>query len=139
MRLKHRLQRKYEQAHPRLRDIIPAIVDQEEKNAWELSLFPHLLFPGLIEERMTKLAYASIDESTQTQRKFAARCRSIQTNVNRGGIPRLQGLPPLLKLRRGRRPRSRLRTRLRRAKESRSVSAKEKPQMIPQLPEYRTV
>ena len=57
IRLKHRLQRKYEQAYPRLRDILPAIVDQEEKKAWNLSLFPHLLLPGLVEGRIEKLAF----------------------------------------------------------------------------------
>jgi hypothetical protein len=55
IRLKHRLQRKYEQVYPRLCDIIPAIVDQEEKNAWNLSLFPHLLLPDLVEGRIEKL------------------------------------------------------------------------------------
>jgi len=55
LRLKQQLQLEYERAHPELREIIPAILDQEEKNAWNLSLFPHLLLPDLTEERVAKL------------------------------------------------------------------------------------
>jgi hypothetical protein len=51
MRLKQQLQRDYDQAYPHLRDIIPAILEQEEKNAWELSVFPHLVLPALVEAR----------------------------------------------------------------------------------------
>jgi len=56
LRLKQQLQHEYEQAHPELRDVIPAILDQEEKNAWNLSSFPHLLVPDLVEARMAKLS-----------------------------------------------------------------------------------
>ena len=55
LRLKQKLQVKYERAHPEFREIIPAILDQEEKNAWNFSFFPHLLLPGLVEVRMTNL------------------------------------------------------------------------------------
>ena len=44
--LKQRLQQDYEQAYPDLREIIHLVLDDEEANAWELSLFPHLLLPG---------------------------------------------------------------------------------------------
>jgi hypothetical protein len=54
LRLKQQLQIEYERAHPELREIIPAILDEEEKNAWDLSSFPHLLVPDLVEERMAK-------------------------------------------------------------------------------------
>ncbi len=43
--LKQRLQQDYEQAYPDLREIVQLILDEEEANAWELSLFPHLLLP----------------------------------------------------------------------------------------------
>src|SRR5882762_5172812 len=56
LRLKQQLQHEYERAHPELRDVIPAILDQEEKNAWNLSSFPHLLVPDLVEARMAKLS-----------------------------------------------------------------------------------
>ena len=53
--LKQRLQRDYEQAYPGLREIIHLVLDEEEANAWELSLFPHLLLPDLVEAHISNL------------------------------------------------------------------------------------
>src|SRR6266702_8359964 len=53
--LKQRLQQDYEQAYPDLREIIHLVLDEEEANAWELSLFPHLLLPDLVEARLINL------------------------------------------------------------------------------------
>ena len=53
--LKQRLQQDYEQVYPDLREIIHLVLDDEEANAWELSLFPHLLLPDLVEARLTNL------------------------------------------------------------------------------------
>ena len=53
--LKQRLQQDYEQAYPDLREIIHLVLDDEEANAWELSLFPHLLLPDLVQARLTNL------------------------------------------------------------------------------------
>src|SRR6267143_6593115 len=53
--LKQRLQQDYEQAYPDLREIIHLVLDDEEANAWELSLFPHLLLPDLVEARLVNL------------------------------------------------------------------------------------
>jgi hypothetical protein len=53
--LKRRLQQNYEQAYPDLREIIYLVVDEEETNAWSLSLFPHLLLPDLVEAHIAKL------------------------------------------------------------------------------------
>jgi hypothetical protein len=53
-KLKNRLQRKYEQAYPGLRDLIRIILDEEEANAWNLS-FPHLFLPDLVEAHIAKL------------------------------------------------------------------------------------
>ena len=53
--LKQKLQQDYEQAYPSLRDIIHLILDEEETNAWELSLFPHLFLPDLVEAHVAKL------------------------------------------------------------------------------------
>src|SRR5205823_9639778 len=53
--LKQRLQQDYEQAYPDLREIIHIVLDEEETNAWELSLFPHLLLPDLVEAHIAKL------------------------------------------------------------------------------------
>src|SRR2546430_2287561 len=53
--LKQQLQRDYEQAYPNLREIIHLVLDEEEAKAWELSLFPHLLLPDLVEAHITNL------------------------------------------------------------------------------------
>jgi len=53
--LKQRLQRDYEQAYPNLREIIHLVLDEEETNAWGLSLFPHLLLPDLVDAHITNL------------------------------------------------------------------------------------
>jgi hypothetical protein len=53
--LKQRLQQDYEQAYPGLGEIIHLVLDEEEERAWELSLFPHLVLPDLVEARVDKL------------------------------------------------------------------------------------
>src|SRR5437879_1354087 len=53
--LKQQLQQDYEQAYPDLREIIHLVLDEEETNAWSLSLFPHLLLPDLVEAHIAKL------------------------------------------------------------------------------------
>ena len=53
--LKQKLQQDYEQAYPGLREIVHLVLDEEETKAWELSLFPHLLLPDLVEARIEKL------------------------------------------------------------------------------------
>ncbi|MFN2542680.1 MAG: hypothetical protein ABR514_11030 [Chthoniobacterales bacterium] len=53
--LKHQLQQDYEQAYPDLREIIHLVLDEEETNAWELSLFPHLFLPDLVEAHIANL------------------------------------------------------------------------------------
>jgi hypothetical protein len=53
--LKQQLQLDYEQAYPDLREIIHLVLDEEETKAWELSLFPHLLLPDLVEAHIEKL------------------------------------------------------------------------------------
>jgi hypothetical protein len=53
--LKNRLQQDYEQAYPGLGEIIHLVLDEEEAKAWELSLFPHLFLPDLVEEHVTNL------------------------------------------------------------------------------------
>jgi hypothetical protein len=53
--LKRQLQLDYEQAYPDLREIIHLVLDEEEAKAWELSLFPHLLLPDLVEAHVEKL------------------------------------------------------------------------------------
>jgi hypothetical protein len=53
--LKQQLQHNYERAYPALSEIIQLILDQEESRAWELSTFPHLLLPDLVEARVANL------------------------------------------------------------------------------------
>jgi hypothetical protein len=53
--LKQRLQQDYEQAYPGLGEIIHLVLDEQEEKAWELSLFPHLVLPDLVEAHVDKL------------------------------------------------------------------------------------
>ena len=55
MQLKQRLQKDYEQAYPGLGEIIHLVLDEEETRARELSLFPHLFLPDLVEAHVSKL------------------------------------------------------------------------------------
>jgi hypothetical protein len=55
MHLKRELQHDYEQAYPQLREIIHLVLDEEETRAWNLTLFPHLLLPDLVEAHVAKL------------------------------------------------------------------------------------
>src|SRR5438067_12303085 len=55
VRLKQRLQQDYERAYPDLRAIVHLVLDEEETKAWELSSFPHLLLPDLVEAHVEKL------------------------------------------------------------------------------------
>jgi hypothetical protein len=57
--LKQKLQQDYEQVYPSLGEIIHLIVDEEEAKAWELSLFPHLFLPDLVEAHVAKLGLQS--------------------------------------------------------------------------------
>jgi len=54
-KLKNRLQRDYEQAHPGLGDLVRIVLDEEESRAWDLTVFPHLLLPDLVEAHVEKL------------------------------------------------------------------------------------
>jgi len=53
--LKQKLQKDYEQAYPGLGEIIRLVLDEEETKAWELSLFPHLFLPDLVEAHVARL------------------------------------------------------------------------------------
>jgi hypothetical protein len=53
--LKTRLLYDYGQAYPDLGEIIHIVLDEEEAKAWELSSFPHLLLPDLVEAHIAKL------------------------------------------------------------------------------------
>ena len=53
--LKNRLQQDYEQAYPGLGKVIHLVLDEEEERAWDLSSFPHLLLPDLMEAHIERL------------------------------------------------------------------------------------
>ena len=53
--LKNRLQQDYEQAYPGLGNVVRIVLDDEEEKAWDLSSFPHLLLPDLVETHMERL------------------------------------------------------------------------------------
>jgi len=53
--LKQRLQQNYERAHPDLGQLIHIVIDQEEARARELTLFPHLLLPDIVETHLSSL------------------------------------------------------------------------------------
>jgi hypothetical protein len=53
--LKQQLQSDYEQTYPELREIIHLVLDEEESRAWDLTLFPHLLLPDLVEAHVERL------------------------------------------------------------------------------------
>ena len=59
--LKNRLQRNYEQAYPGLGNVIRIVLDEEEERAWDLSSFPHLLLPDLVEAHIERLGLQLAD------------------------------------------------------------------------------
>jgi hypothetical protein len=59
--LKERLQYYYEQTYPSLGEIIRIVLDDEEAHAWELSSFPHLLFPDLVQAHLKTLGLEPAD------------------------------------------------------------------------------
>src|SRR5690348_2097956 len=59
--LKQQLQRDYEQAYPELREIVHLVLEEDEANAWNLSIFPHLLLPDLVEAHIARLNLGPIE------------------------------------------------------------------------------
>jgi hypothetical protein len=53
--LKEQLQHDYEQTYPGLGEIIRLVLDEEEAKAWDLSFFPHLLLPDMVESHIATL------------------------------------------------------------------------------------
>jgi hypothetical protein len=53
--LKEQLQQDYERTYPRLGEIIRIVLDEEEARAWELSFFPHLFLPDMVEAHIATL------------------------------------------------------------------------------------
>jgi hypothetical protein len=77
--LKQQLQQDYEQAYPELREIIHLVLDEEESRAWDLTLFPHLLLPDLVEARIATINLQPVE--TKHADIFAPRdSDEIETN-----------------------------------------------------------
>ena len=55
--LKIRLQRDYQKAYPDSGEIIHRVLDQEEARARQLSFFPHLILPDLVEVHFAELGF----------------------------------------------------------------------------------
>jgi hypothetical protein len=53
--LKQKLQHDYEQAYPELAQIVHLVLDEEESRAWNLTSFPHLVLPDLVEAHIAQL------------------------------------------------------------------------------------
>ena len=53
--LKDHLQQDYERTYPDLGEIIRIVLDEEEAKAWELSFFPHLFLPDMIDAHIANL------------------------------------------------------------------------------------
>jgi hypothetical protein len=54
--LKSRLQAHYQRALPGNTELVRAAVADAEARAWQLSFFPHLFLPDLVEARIAELA-----------------------------------------------------------------------------------
>ena len=54
-RLKKQLLHDYRKAYPNSGEIIQLVLDEEEAKAWEISFFPHLILPDLVDARIAKL------------------------------------------------------------------------------------
>ncbi len=59
--LKQKLSQDYEQVYPGLGEIIHLVLEEEEAKAWELSLFPHLFLPDLVEAHVANLGLQPAD------------------------------------------------------------------------------
>jgi hypothetical protein len=53
--LKQQLQHDYERAYPQLAEILHLVLDEEESRAWNLTSFPHLVLPDLVEAHIAQL------------------------------------------------------------------------------------
>jgi len=69
--LRQRLARNYTAAYPALTELIDIVLAEEEARAWQLSVFPHLLFPDLVEAHIEKLNLRRPFAAEFTARDFA--------------------------------------------------------------------
>jgi len=83
--LRNRLQQDYERGYPALRNVIRIVIDEEEERAWDLSSFPHLLLPDLVETHMERLGLQPVpvrhDEFVSARRVHRNRERSALSGL----------------------------------------------------------
>ena len=100
IQLRQRLQRDYEQSYPDSCDLVAVILDQEERNAWQLSQFPHLLLPALLEARWGSRKFGLTDVCSGSE--DISRAKSVEqlhpklSHPSSAGKPRALG--PLAQL-----------------------------------------
>jgi len=70
-RLKKQLQHDYQKAYPDSGEIIHLVLDEEEAKAWEISFFPHLILPDLVDARIAQLGLQPADFTTTKMPKTA--------------------------------------------------------------------
>jgi hypothetical protein len=70
--LTRRLQAHYEGLHPGRSEVVRSAIAAAEATAWELSSFPHLFLPDLVEARMAELALQPTFARTKTVLAHAA-------------------------------------------------------------------
>ena len=73
--LKQRLQQDYERVYPNLREVIRLVLDEEEAKAWQLTLFPHLVLPDLVDAHIANLNLQPVKKTRRGQsaiRHFAS-------------------------------------------------------------------
>ena len=70
-RLKKQLRHDYQKAYPDSGEIIHLVLDEEEAKAWEISFFPHLILPDLVDARIAQLGLQPADFTTTEMPKTA--------------------------------------------------------------------
>ena len=86
--LKNRLRQDYEHAYPGLGNVIRIVVDEEEERAWDLSSFPHLLLPDLVEAHIERLGL----QLAHTRHDDLLAPRRFHRNRERSALSGLCGL-----------------------------------------------
>ena len=79
--LRDHLQQDYERTYPDLREIIRIVLDEEEAKAWELSFFPHLFLPDMVEAHVANLNLQPVEMTHEVvfERPTSTNLKPIQS------------------------------------------------------------
>ena len=77
--LKDHLQQDYERTYPDLGEIIRIVLDEEEAKAWELSFFPHLFLPDMVESHIANLNLQPVETKHEDVFERLIRRRTVFT------------------------------------------------------------